>query len=133
MEKKNKSNLKTQDDPSDSEDQDQDQTQSRRQRQRASEDPEMPENSGEDAPSSIDTMVKKLVRLALSSEYARIPIRRNDISTKVLGVQGSRQFKDVFPQAQKILQQRFGMEMTELPAKDNVTLVQRRGKPGMNR
>ena len=33
-------------------------------------------------------MVKKLVRLALASEYQRRPIRRGDITEKVLGSQG---------------------------------------------
>ena len=36
--------------------------------------------------SSNDQMVKKLVRLALASEYSRIPIRRSDISAKGLGM-----------------------------------------------
>lgn len=73
-------------------------------------------------------MVKKMVRLAIASEYSRLPIRRNDISAKVLGEQGSRQFKLVFNQAQQELRQRFGMEMTELPAREKVTITQRRGE-----
>ncbi|MBZ6374601.1 MAG: MAGE domain-containing protein [Kocuria palustris] len=73
-------------------------------------------------------MVKKLVRLAIASEYSRLPIRRNDISAKVLGEQGSRQFKLVFDQAQREMRQRFGMEMTELPAREKVTITQRRGE-----
>lgn len=79
------------------------------------------------APSSLDVMVKKLVRLALSSEYARLPIRRTDVSAKVLGEQGSRQFKFVFDEAQKVLRSRFGMQMIELPAREKVTITQRRG------
>jgi len=71
-------------------------------------------------------MVKKLVRLALASEYQRRPIRRADISEKVLGSQG-RQFKKVFDQAQLDLRSVFGMEMVELPAKEKVTIRQRRG------
>lgn len=73
-------------------------------------------------------MVKKLVRLALASEYSRLPIRRNDISAKVLGEHGSRQFKLVFDQAQREMRQRFGMEMSELPAREKVTISQRRGE-----
>jgi hypothetical protein len=73
-------------------------------------------------------MVKKLVRLAIASEYSRLPIRRTDISAKVLGEQGSRQFKLVFEQAQNELRHRFGMEMSELPAKEKVTISQRRGE-----
>lgn len=72
-------------------------------------------------------MVKKMVRLAIASEYSRLPIRRNDISAKVLGEQG-RQFKVVFDQAQREMRQRFGMEMTELPAREKVTITQRRGE-----
>jgi melanoma-associated antigen len=79
------------------------------------------------APSSTDVMVKKLVRLALASEYSRQPIRRADITTKVFG-EGSRQFKSVFDQAQRMLRGRFGMEMVELPGKEKVTISQRRGK-----
>ena len=73
-------------------------------------------------------MVKKMVRLALASEYSRLPIRRTDISAKVLGEQGSRQFKTVFDSAQRELRQVFGMEMTELPTREKVTVAQRRGK-----
>ncbi|EEA27534.1 hypothetical protein TMatcc_004164 [Talaromyces marneffei ATCC 18224] len=84
------------------------------------------EDEGHRAPSSTDVMVKKMVRLALSSEYARLPIRRTDISAKVLGEQGARQFKLVFDEAQKVLRHRFGMQMIELPAKEKVTITQRR-------
>jgi len=74
---------------------------------------------------SFQTMVKSLVRLALSSEYTRHPIRRADITTKVLLTQG-RQFKNVFDAAQLALRQTFGMEMVELPAKEKVTMIQKR-------
>ncbi|KAJ5774523.1 hypothetical protein N7457_009419 [Penicillium paradoxum] len=84
------------------------------------------DDGGPSAPTSTDAMVKKLVRLAMASEYSRLPIRRNDISTKVLGEQGSRQFKPVFEQAQRELKQRFGMQMSELPAREKVTISQRR-------
>lgn len=73
-------------------------------------------------------MVKKLVRLALASEYSRQVIRRTDISTKVLGEQGTRNFKAIFEGAQKALRERFGMQMVELPAKEKVTISQRRGE-----
>lgn len=73
-------------------------------------------------------MVKKLVRLALASEYARQPIRRTDISAKVLGEQGARQFKTVFAEAQRVLRVRFGMEMVELPQRERVTIRERRGR-----
>lgn len=84
-------------------------------------------DSGTHADSSQDQMVKKLVRLALASEYQRRPIRRGDITEKVLGSQG-RQFKKVFDQAQSDLRSVFGMEMVELPAKEKVTIRQRRGE-----
>jgi len=71
-------------------------------------------------------MVKKMVRLALACEYQRRPIRRADISEKVLGSAG-RQFKDVFNQAQLQLRSVFGMEMVELPTREKVTVQQRRG------
>lgn len=89
--------------------------------------------SNTDAPqsatqSSLQTMISKLVRYALSAEYARIPIRRGDISTKVLGESGSRQFKQVFDGAQSELRSKFGMQMTELPGrdKDKMGMIQRR-------
>lgn len=85
-------------------------------------------DSDNGAPSSLDTMVKKMVRLALASEYSRLPIRRTDISAKVLGEQGTRQFKTVFETAQKLLRSKFGMEMVELPAREKVTIGQRRGE-----
>lgn len=74
--------------------------------------------------------VKKLVRLALACEYSRQPVRRNDISQKVLGehASGARQFRPVFDDAQRVLRDRFGMQMVELPLKDKVTVSQRRGE-----
>ncbi|KAL4896579.1 MAGE family-domain-containing protein [Aspergillus ambiguus] len=117
----------------------------RRQRRRTEASPSDAESSADSssessethAPSSTDVMVKKLVRLALSSEYSRLPIRRTDISTKVLGEQGSRQFKAVFEAAQNALRSKFGMEMTELPGREKVTIHQRRAaqrveKPSSN-
>lgn len=76
---------------------------------------------------SLEIMVKKLVRLALACEYSRVPIRRADISAKVLGETGSRQFKNVFEGAQQELLRTFGMQMVELPMKEKVTISQRRG------
>ncbi|KAI9750065.1 MAG: hypothetical protein M4579_006617 [Chaenotheca gracillima] len=74
---------------------------------------------------STAQMVKKMVRLALACEYARVPIRRADVGAKVLG-QHSRQFKPVFEGAQRELRNVFGMEMTELPIKEKITITQRR-------
>ncbi|KAJ5367334.1 hypothetical protein N7541_001275 [Penicillium brevicompactum] len=84
------------------------------------------DSDGPSAPTSTDAMVKKMVRLALASEYSRLPIRRPDISAKVLGEQGSGSFKTVFEQAQRELRSKFGMEMTELPAREKATVAQRR-------
>lgn len=72
-------------------------------------------------------MVKKLVRLALACEYSRLPIRRGDISVKVLGEPGTRKFKLVFEMAQKELRTKFGMQMEELPSREKFTITQRRG------
>jgi melanoma-associated antigen len=76
----------------------------------------------------VETMVKKMVRLALSCEYSRLPIRRGDISTKVLGEAGGRQFKFVFERAQVELRTKFGMQMEELPSREKFTISQRRGR-----
>ncbi|WEW55253.1 hypothetical protein PRK78_000682 [Emydomyces testavorans] len=73
----------------------------------------------------VNPRVKKMVRLALASEYSRQAIRRNDISQKVLG-EGSRQFKPVFAQAQKELRAVFGMQMVEQPVKEKLSISQRR-------
>ena len=82
---------------------------------------------GEGADSSHHQMVKKMVRLALACEYQRRPIRRVDISEKVLGNTGGRKFKAVFNAAQMELRSVFGMEMVELPAREKVTVAQKRG------
>lgn len=79
------------------------------------------------ADNNADQMKKKLARLALACEYQRRPIRRADVSEKVLVSQG-RQFRKVFEEAQIELQSVFGMEMVELPAREKVTLQERRGK-----
>lgn len=79
------------------------------------------------ADNNADQMKKKLVRLALACEYQRRPIRRADVSEKVLGSQG-RQFKKVFEEAQIELRSVFGMEMVELPAREKITLQERRGE-----
>ncbi|CAD0111874.1 unnamed protein product [Aureobasidium uvarum] len=74
---------------------------------------------------NFDAMVKNLIRLALACEYSRTPIRRGDIIAKVLAT-NTKQLKAVFAEAQTQLRGTFGMEMTELPQKDKVTLAQRR-------
>ena len=71
-------------------------------------------------------MVKKMVRLALACEYQRRPIRRAEISEKVLGTGSGRAFKNVFSAAQHQLRTVFGMEMVELPGREKITLQQKR-------
>ena len=84
------------------------------------------EEAGEqDSDTSHQQLVKNLVRLALASEHTRTPIRRADITTKVLGSQG-RQFKSVFDSAQLALKSTFGMELIELPARERVTIREKR-------
>ncbi|KAL8789919.1 MAG: hypothetical protein Q9195_006580 [Heterodermia aff. obscurata] len=78
--------------------------------------------NGEDSASGHDQMVKKLVRLALASEYSRIPVKRTDITSKGTG----RQFKNIFKDAQRQLRSLFGMELTELPQKEKITVAQKR-------
>ncbi|ETN46889.1 uncharacterized protein HMPREF1541_01078 [Cyphellophora europaea CBS 101466] len=84
------------------------------------------------------SLVKKLVRLALATEYSRTPLRRTDITAKVFkdaagnnvaaGPHGGRSsgFKQVFDDAQKVLQGTFGMELRELPSREKTTLKERR-------
>lgn len=79
----------------------------------------------------VEEMGRKLVRLALACEYQRKPIRRADIGEKVLGTH-VRQFKHVFQSAQTHLRSVFGMEMCELPAKERITVQQKRGKSANN-
>ena len=74
----------------------------------------------------IDMMVRKFVRLALACEYSRTPIRRSEVSAKVLEQSGARQFKVVFEKTQETLKRVFGMQMVELPAREKITLAQRR-------
>lgn len=74
---------------------------------------------------SHQQLVKNLIRLALANEHTRTPIRRADISAKVLGSQ-SRQFKSVFKSAQTALRSTFGMELVELPARERTTIKEKR-------
>ncbi|KAF2502860.1 MAGE-domain-containing protein [Lophium mytilinum] len=83
------------------------------------------EEGGESDDASIQQLAKNLVRYALSCEYARVPLRRQDISTKVLGSR-SRAFRKVFDEAQDMLQDIFGMELVELEKKEKVTISQKR-------
>jgi hypothetical protein len=66
----------------------------------------------------IERMARRLVRLALSLEHARLPIRRDAIVKDVLQGASSRCFAAVFTSAQEKLKDTFGMQLEELPAKD---------------
>ncbi len=57
-----------------------------------------------------------LVRLALFNEQRRMPLRRDEISKKVIGSQRGA-FKTVFDEAQNILRATFGVELVELPTR----------------
>ncbi|KAF3206331.1 hypothetical protein TWF106_000716 [Orbilia oligospora] len=71
--------------------------------------------------------VSKLVRLALAMEYQKKPIRRQDITEKVLGPKFKGDFKIVFQEAQDALKNIFGFEMVELPAiTERISLAQQR-------
>lgn len=76
---------------------------------------------------SMQDLARKLVRYALSCEYSRTPIRRADIGTKILAGGNGRQFKEVFAQAQFMLETTWGMKMEELPVREKVTNAQKRG------
>jgi len=72
-----------------------------------------------------DQMVKNLIRLAIACEYSRAPLRRSDITAKILG-SNKRQFRNVFIAAQEQLQRVFGMTLVELPVREKITLQQKR-------
>ncbi|KAF3921091.1 hypothetical protein AA313_de0207016 [Arthrobotrys entomopaga] len=71
--------------------------------------------------------VSKLVRLALAMEYQKKPIRRQDITEKVLGPSFKSDFKGIFDEAQTALRLVFGFQMVELPAvTEKISLAQQR-------
>ncbi|KTW31473.1 hypothetical protein T552_00116 [Pneumocystis carinii B80] len=67
----------------------------------------------------LNLMVKNFIRLALAFEHNRTPIKREDISKKVLLPSYSRSFAIVFEKTQEKLRNVFGMELVELPYKNN--------------
>ncbi|KAJ4331388.1 hypothetical protein N0V95_009896 [Ascochyta clinopodiicola] len=78
---------------------------------------------------SVEQLAKSLVRYALSCEYARKPIKRQDVNERVLGTH-ARLFKPVFDQANSELMDVFGMAMAELPKGERVTARQKRAAAG---
>ncbi|KAL9098236.1 MAG: hypothetical protein Q9163_006067 [Psora crenata] len=71
-------------------------------------------------------MVKKLIRLALASEYSRTPIRRSDMSAKVMPPGTARRFPHILSAANAQLGAVFGMELTQLPQREKITITQKR-------
>ncbi|TBU37383.1 MAGE family-domain-containing protein [Dichomitus squalens] len=66
------------------------------------------------AQEEIEKKARDLVRLALFNEQRRMPLRRDEISKKVLG-SASRTFSSVLAAANQILQKTFGMELACAP------------------
>ncbi|KAI9875314.1 MAG: hypothetical protein M1823_007504, partial [Watsoniomyces obsoletus] len=64
----------------------------------------------------------------LATEYARQPLRRADISTKIFKEAGAsgRGFKGVFGEAQRTLERVFGMRLVELPGREKMGIKERR-------
>ncbi|KAI9734421.1 MAG: hypothetical protein M1818_006809 [Claussenomyces sp. TS43310] len=71
-----------------------------------------------------EQLVKKFVRYALACEYGRVPIRRDGVRDKVFG-KNKAPWKKILDATQHQLRTKFGMEMTELPLKEKVTLKDR--------
>ena len=84
----------------------------------------------ESSPSTtaLQPLIKKLVRLALSTEYARTPLRRADITMKCLADAPRNSFKLVFAGAQALLREVFGMQLVELPGREKTSLKDRRAQ-----
>ncbi|CAO2653278.1 Nn.00g026890.m01.CDS01 [Neocucurbitaria sp. VM-36] len=90
-----------------------------------SEDVDMEDSQQDSGSGSLEQLSKGLVRYALSCEYSRKPIKRQDVNEKVLGSH-ARLFKEVFARANSELMEVFGMQMVELPKADRVTMRQKR-------
>ncbi|KZT00092.1 MAGE-domain-containing protein [Laetiporus sulphureus 93-53] len=65
------------------------------------------------AQNELERKANDLVRLALFTESKRVPLKRDEISKKVLG-SNTRSFNLVLARAQDILRKTFGMELHEL-------------------
>ncbi|THH12950.1 hypothetical protein EW146_g7217 [Bondarzewia mesenterica] len=117
-------------------------SQSQRTRRRATEDEDEEEAGEEEADEEgeldghgdddFNKKAHQLVRLALFQEQKRLPLRREDISKKVLGSKRGA-FKAVFDAAQNVLRDTFGMELIELPTRATAQETEKerdRGKSG---
>ncbi|RKF58806.1 putative mage family protein [Erysiphe neolycopersici] len=78
-------------------------------------------NSNED----INQTVKNLVRYVLACDYQRATVKRSGITEKIIGKQRGG-FKRVFEETQQQLRNRFGLELVELPARQKVTLREKK-------
>ncbi|CCJ28792.1 unnamed protein product [Pneumocystis jirovecii] len=67
----------------------------------------------------LNFMVKNFIRLALAFEHTRTPIKREDITKKILLPSYPRSFTLVFEKTQEKLRNIFGMELVELPYKNH--------------
>ncbi|CAG8602572.1 3845_t:CDS:2 [Funneliformis caledonium] len=65
----------------------------------------------------LERKVKDVVRLALFSELRKQPLKREDVTKKVLH-EHSKTFQVVFEKAQELLVDIFGMSLAELPLKE---------------
>ncbi|CAI2184238.1 12073_t:CDS:2 [Funneliformis geosporum] len=65
----------------------------------------------------LERKVKDVVRLALFSELRKQPLKREDITKKVLH-EHSRTYQVVFDKAQELLVDVFGMSLAELPLRE---------------
>ncbi|KAF2708708.1 MAGE-domain-containing protein [Pleomassaria siparia CBS 279.74] len=103
-------------------------TQTQRHRARDSSADAEADEDHQDGAGSMSQLSKSLVRYALACEYSRMPIKRPDITSKVMGLHKKVPFKQLFDHANSQLMDTFGMEMIELPTKEKVTVKHRRAQ-----
>ncbi|KAJ8515467.1 hypothetical protein ONZ45_g7134 [Pleurotus djamor] len=77
------------------------------------------EDSSQGADGDLARKAADLVRLAIFNENKRTPLRREEISKKVMG-SNTRAFNRVFELAQGILHKSFGMELVELQSRADI-------------
>lgn len=65
----------------------------------------------------LERKIKDVVRLALFSEFRKQPVKREDITKKVLYEHSRAYYEIVFDKAQERLEDIFGMKLAELPKK----------------
>ncbi|EIW77728.1 MAGE-domain-containing protein [Coniophora puteana RWD-64-598 SS2] len=78
---------------------------------------DLDETQGGRLEAELDRKANDLVRLALFMEQKRVPLKREDITKKVLG-SSSRSFNHVLEKAQILLRRTFAMELVELQARN---------------